>query len=463
MNDLEIIKSQKISLILHPIESSKVQSKVIWLVLIGSLIVSSCITGLLLVSYFALNNTYVSTRIVECITVLLYLFIAVFFHKKGYEKIAAWMLVVLYMFASSLIIINWGINTPIGILMFGVVAVLTSSTLGSRFTIPITIIIISLLFLVQIANDLHIIQPDRSSFELNSTFGDVISYSAIFSVFTLLAWHSRRQLENSLTEALDSKFNLEMERNSLAHKVKEATDSLRRSQLQEMKQLYNFAELGQLTAVVLHELANHLSILTLDIDEISAKHTKSRSIEQAKESISYIDSTINKVRKQLKATIDEKRFDVTDLVKKAMDEMYRKSTKNNIKLVLDNKIRSRCMLFGDPDRLLHSITILLNNALDATNSERYQNSEVIISTEKRKNTILISIIDKGVGITKTRRDTLFIPRRSTKKNGMGIGLYISREIIKTHFKGNLYLDKRTDCTKFTIALPLDRASLDKQR
>ena len=44
----------------------------------------------------------------------------------------------------------------------------------------------------------------------------------------------------------------------------------------------------------------------------------------------------------------------------------------------------------------------------------------------------ITVADNGKGIPDSIRDKIFIPFFSTKKNGNGIGLSISREIVKLH-------------------------------
>jgi signal transduction histidine kinase len=53
--------------------------------------------------------------------------------------------------------------------------------------------------------------------------------------------------------------------------------------------------------------------------------------------------------------------------------------------------------------------------------------------------VYISIEDNGQGITKEALERIFIPFYTTKKNGSGIGLSLSRQIMRLH-KGNLYAE-----------------------
>ena len=65
----------------------------------------------------------------------------------------------------------------------------------------------------------------------------------------------------------------------------------------------------------------------------------------------------------------------------------------------------------------------------------------------------ITVVDNGCGISPEVRDKIFIPFFSTKKNGTGIGLSLSREIIKLH-QGSLQIQsKENEGSAFTILLP----------
>jgi len=55
----------------------------------------------------------------------------------------------------------------------------------------------------------------------------------------------------------------------------------------------------------------------------------------------------------------------------------------------------------------------------------------------------LTVADNGCGIPPENRDKIFIPFFSTKKNGSGIGLSLSREIVKLH-KGQLQVESRVE-------------------
>jgi len=70
-----------------------------------------------------------------------------------------------------------------------------------------------------------------------------------------------------------------------------------------------------------------------------------------------------------------------------------------------------------------------------------------------------TVADNGCGISPENRDKIFIPFFSTKKNGSGIGLSLSREIVKLH-KGRLQIQSQVgEGSAFTVLLPLSASSV----
>ncbi len=62
------------------------------------------------------------------------------------------------------------------------------------------------------------------------------------------------------------------------------------------------------------------------------------------------------------------------------------------------------------------------------------------------------ISDWGMGIKKSERRHFFEPFRTTKKLGLGLGLFIARQMVETNFSGTITLSPRSDATEFIITL-----------
>jgi len=431
---------------------TKSSENVIRLVLNGSYIVTLTLVLLLIISLTQAHNTYVISRIFIGVAALFYLLLASYLLRKRRLKITAWMLIAIYWSVAGFILHTWGVNAPIGILLLGFVIVLASILLGAKYISLVALATILLLISLQLSATFGISHPDRSTLDNVSTFGDIASYATIFSVFALIAWVSRRQMEQSLQRALIAESELQKEKDSLAVKLAERTHSLYEAQAKEMGQLYRFAELGQLTTIILHELANYLSILTLDIEDLKDRHQNSIAIDRAKESITYIDTIIDQVRNQIKDSDNIQKFDPSSIIINTLEQLKRKHPATTI--ILSDKRSSRQIrqkIFGDPLRLSQAITILVTNAAQAPT--QHKKTSIFVEISSSSKAIQIKVKDFGVGISEQSRQQLFQPHKSTKGGGLGIGLYITKQIVETHFKGKISIDPSTKFTQFNLEIP----------
>lgn len=430
--------------------NSKLSIDVVYVVTLGSIVVNILLLILLATSILVFHNEYVIPRLYVGLIILTYLLITYRILKTSLE-VSCWLIILLYSLIGISILYMWGINAPIGVLILGFSIVLSGIMLGTRYVPKVTLaIVVGIVFLQTIA-DLNIHLPDSSVLDDPSSFGDVASYVVIFGVFALIAWLSGNQKEYALNRALAAEKAIKTERNSLATKLEEQSRILRETQIQEMKQFYKFAELGQLTTIILHELANYLSILTLDIEDINERHKNSEAISHAKESIFYIDNIIDQVRNQIRESDNITRFDAKNVINESITYLKGKLTNALITLVCDQKNRTYNII-GDKLRLSQIIIILVTNATQAVDLKN--KSVVNITLEKNDDDIRISVKDNGIGISAKNRKKLFEPQKSLKSNGLGIGLYMTKQIIETHFKGSISIDPSLEYTQFNIIIPI---------
>jgi signal transduction histidine kinase len=93
---------------------------------------------------------------------------------------------------------------------------------------------------------------------------------------------------------------------------------------------------------------------------------------------------------------------------------------------------------GDRIQLQQVILNLLRNAADAMGATDDRPRELLIRTERdEQNHVRLSMKDSGVGFKPQTAEKIFDPFYTTKTDGMGIGLSISRSIIEAH-QGRLW-------------------------
>jgi signal transduction histidine kinase len=87
----------------------------------------------------------------------------------------------------------------------------------------------------------------------------------------------------------------------------------------------------------------------------------------------------------------------------------------------------------DPDLIEQVLLNLINNAADALAGCANPSIELIAEVTNHKT--LIYVADNGTGIDKTVIDKIFIPFFTTKNTGSGIGLSLSKQIMRLHGGG----------------------------
>jgi signal transduction histidine kinase len=104
-----------------------------------------------------------------------------------------------------------------------------------------------------------------------------------------------------------------------------------------------------------------------------------------------------------------------------------------------------------PDKLHSALSHLVQNALDASPS----GEPVLLRAQRKGNRFLIDVVDHGVGMDEAFiRDELFLPFRSTKSGGYGIGAFQTRELIRMA-GGDLDVVSRPGAgTTMRVMLPL---------
>ena len=95
---------------------------------------------------------------------------------------------------------------------------------------------------------------------------------------------------------------------------------------------------------------------------------------------------------------------------------------------------------------------IIKNALESMEDKKV----LTIETKIDKNNIIVKIIDTGKGMTKEELEKLKNPFFTTKRNGTGLGVYLSKEIVKAHNGNIMYKSRENVGTTVTMTLPLKK-------
>jgi signal transduction histidine kinase len=421
-------------------------------VLIGTLSFAGLLSLLLFISYAIAGNDFVLTRLLVALGGMVYLgFIATLTYQFHAYKTAMPMFLLFYVGIAAASTWSWGLNSVFAVLLWSLVIVLGGIIIRARYALYMATLATAVLIWTQIAiNHGHQITFANMP---PTDVGEALGYSVIFYVIALLCWLYGNQMERSLYKAERAEFILQGQKNNLEAIVKKRTEALESKRLEEMAQLYRFTQVGTLGTGLLHDMANYLTSLTLDIENLHDKNN-SETLKRASNTIKYIDTMVDTVRDHLQGESREKPFNSADAIDTVIQTLLSKA--HHAHVALDWKKPSSTgefKAYGDVIRFNQIITTLVCNAIEAY-QEKDTDKNVLITIKKDGANAVINVTDKGKGISDTKRKQIFEPFNSTKKQGMGIGLFLAKQTVESSFKGSIQLDPETDRTSFTITVPL---------
>ena len=205
----------------------------------------------------------------------------------------------------------------------------------------------------------------------------------------------------------------------------------------------------KLIRILTHEIMNSVAPIASLSSTISGALDNFDTI--GKDESDYIKQAINVIRKRSEALLDftdtyrsltripPPRIQIVD-GKQLMDEVCTLFTatmeEHNIKFQ-KQYIPSSVKFMGDPNLLEQVLINLIKNAIDAVKEkEEGERTIKVIVKNNIAGKVLMQVIDSGEGISEEVLDQIFVPFFTTKEDGSGIGLSLSRQIMRMH-KGTI--------------------------
>src|SRR4030095_10701906 len=221
---------------------------------------------------------------------------------------------------------------------------------------------------------------------------------------------------------------------------KRAEETLRKSQA-ELAHVTRVMTMGELAASIAHEINQPLTAIVNNgsacLDWLASD---TPNLEDAREATRDIirdgnraAEVITRIRALLRRTETEKsRLDVNQTVQEVVlltqNEAVRKGVVLRLELAADLP-----PVLGDRVQLQQVILNLVMNGVEAMSSVTDRPRELLISSRQHaSDQVLVAVQDSGVGIDRENLEEMFSAFYTTKAQGMGMGLAISRSIVEDH-------------------------------
>lgn len=203
-------------------------------------------------------------------------------------------------------------------------------------------------------------------------------------------------------------------------------------QFQQQQQL---AELGEVARGLAHTLRNPINTIGLAIEQMSQSSTddeqRTHLALQVRQKINHLDNTIKALLSLTASGVKrDQRIDIKDVIQDIIMEL---SMSGSTQIHFEaNQPLEILGAIGEVRSMLHT---LISNAVEASPSDK----PVVLFAHRDGNQLVIKVVDEGCGIDESIREQLFTPHVSSKPEGAGMGLYITKRICQSYYQGDVEL------------------------
>jgi C4-dicarboxylate-specific signal transduction histidine kinase len=246
------------------------------------------------------------------------------------------------------------------------------------------------------------------------------------------------------------------------YELRRTHESLTKTQA-HVAQVSRMMSMDELTASIAHEVNQPLTAVITSAracerwlsGEPPNVGTARASLERIIRDGNRASQIISRIRSLFKRNPPQKEpVDVNELILEMIDLQHSEGTVDGVAIqtALDADLP---ILYADRVQLQQVVLNLMRNAIDAMTeiADRPKNL-YINSCMEHEGRVSVSFTDSGVGLSPDHADKIFNAFFTTKANGLGMGLAITRSIIESH-GGRIRAKPRPQGTTFEFTLPTE--------
>ncbi|HRD65741.1 MAG TPA: ATP-binding protein [Candidatus Competibacter sp.] len=248
---------------------------------------------------------------------------------------------------------------------------------------------------------------------------------------------------------------------------RQETEIVRRTELAHAGRLLL---LGEMTSSLIHELNQPLAAI------VNYAHGSQRQLETGAPPPMVLRERLDQIAKQAcragdlvkrlrklirKEPVRRVAVDLTRLLANVIDLCETEANKHRIRLELRFLSKPLPQVCGDPLQIEQVLLNLLYNAIEAGPHPQLEHGVVAIEAKhQRSDRILVRIRDQGPGLPDGNTEQLFRSFHTTKPQGLGLGLAISRSLVENQ-GGRLWAENNSGYgAMFSLTLPIADTAVD---
>ena len=246
--------------------------------------------------------------------------------------------------------------------------------------------------------------------------------------------------------------NLELNRLELNREILKLKED-NSKKLELLKIQTKQALMGEMISAIAHQWKQPLNALSMNFQLLKYEDNLSEDsiqfcVENGLKQIEYMSKTIDDFRRFLSPDKVMKSFSLSEVVDDILALFSKQLEVHNIDVEI---VIKDVKVFGYKTELEQVLMNLIKNSKDAFDNLKIDNKYIKIKSEEIDNLIKIRIEDNAGGIDKKILNNIFNPYFTTKKDGTGIGLYISKMLMED-MKGGIDVKSENGKTEFILTI-----------
>ncbi len=223
----------------------------------------------------------------------------------------------------------------------------------------------------------------------------------------------------------------------------------------KLRELQRFAELGRLSASLLHEISNPLAAALLNLE---LGDQKSLAVRRARRDIQLLRRYVEAARQQVRQQSQPTSFRIRPQLGQLKHVVKPLASQAGVRL--DIETAPGCRLHGDPVKFQQLVTNLVINAIEAYGESHAGKATPLVRVALTcdGDWLTVQVTDWGKGIEAEALAHIFDAFYTTKGrvgHGLGIGLAIVKHYVTVDFGGSIKVGSSSRRgTRFTVKLPV---------
>ncbi len=222
--------------------------------------------------------------------------------------------------------------------------------------------------------------------------------------------------------------------NALTYQSLESSQTALKTMFARMVHAEKLATIGEMTAVLAHEIKNPLGVIRSSAQYLAAEQ---QPPDERDELLNFIVDEVDRLTQVVNNLLGLARFappsfkpvKVFDLLS-SLIVRWEKSEDHNARVTIRCRCRESEPILADPQQLAQVFMNLIRNSEDAMPDGG--RIDIALDSDPPNDGIMITLKDSGPGVAPEQAEKLWQNFYTTKKDGVGLGLPVCRQIIQAH-------------------------------